>query len=162
MNLQLTGISRPAQRAVLALVSLLLIISPSCGIRVPGPSHAKGSVVVYKTRNDYRDHVSVQLSEDGSSVVAFPGRSDVMAQRPVELAGGYLLKRMVGNAFLSMTIEEYASSPRAFSPEELRDLVIDRRPYLEIYECSECSHGDTTSLNQLIREDALSKCRSLR
>ena len=118
--------------------------------------------MVYKTKKDYRDHVSVQLSEDGRSVVAFPGRADVMAQRPVELTDGYLLKRMVGNAFLSITIEDYAASAFALSPEELRDLVIDRKPYLEIYECSVCSHGDTTSLNQLIRQGGLDQCESLR
>ena len=162
MNLLFDGISKHAQQAHLAFVSIIFIISASCATQVPGPSHARGPVVVYKTSVDYRDHVSVQLSEDGHSVVAFPGRGDVMAQRPVELADGYLLKRMVGNAFLSITIDEYAASAFAYSPEELWELVIDRAPYLEIYECSVCSQGDTTSLNQLIRKNGLDQCQSLR
>ena len=162
MKVQLDCIYRSNNITGLATLILVAICLSSCGIQKPGASHATGPVVIYKTRKDYREHVSVQLSEDGRSVVAFPGRSDVLAQRPVELTEGYLLKRMVGNAFLSITIEEYAASPDAFSPEELRALVIDRKPYLEIYECSACSQGDTASLNQLIRQDDLKQCKSLR
>lgn len=162
MNFRFDSLSKPCLHTILALSSLLLFFLSSCGIQGTSASHARGPLVVYKTKNDYRDHVSVQLSEDGRSVVAFPGRSDVMAQGPVELAEGYLLKRMVGNAFLSITIEEYAASTDAFTPQELWDLVIDRKPYLEIYECSACSHGDTTSLNLLIRQDGLDQCESLR
>ena len=145
-----------------AALILMLFFSASCGMQRPGPSHATGPVVIYKTRVDYREHVSVLLSADGSTVVAFPGRKDVLAQRPVELEEGYLLKRMVGNAFLSVTIEDYASSGHIYTPEELRALVIDREPFLEIYECSACSQGDTASLNELIRQDALNRCESLR
>lgn len=146
----------------MAFFSLFLLLAASCGMQRPGPSLATGPLVIYKTKMDYREHVSVRLSEDGSTVVAFPGRKDVLAQRPVELEEGYLLKRMVGNAFLSLTIEEYANSAHIYSAEELRALVIDRKPYLEIYECSGCAQGDTASLNQLIREDALHQCESLR
>jgi hypothetical protein len=162
MNLRFDDNSKPGLQAVLALFGLLFFFTASCGIQRPGPSHATGPLVVYKTKKDYREHVSVQLSEDGRSIVAFPGRTDVRAQRPVELAEGYLLKRMVGNAFLSITIEEYAASTDTLSPEDLRALVIDKKPYLEIYECSACSDGDTTSLNQLIRQNALNQCKSLR
>ena len=140
----------------------LLLISLSCGIQRPGPSLATGPVVVYKTWKDYRDHVTVQLSEDGGSLLAFPGPDDVLAQRPIELEDGYLLKRMVGNAYLSLTIEDYASSAKNYSAEELYDLVIDKKPYMEIYECSECSGGDTASINHLIRQGSLDCCKSLR
>ena len=76
---------------------IALFLTASCGIHMAGPGHAPGPVLVYKTKQDYREHVTVQLSDDGRSVVAYPGPGDVMAQRPVELADGYLLKRMVGN-----------------------------------------------------------------
>ena len=141
---------------------LLMILLASCGIQRPGASHAKGPVVVYKTERDYRDHVTVQLSEDGRSVTAFPGPGDVLLQRPIELEKGYLLKRMPGNAFISLTIREYAASSHNYSTEEMLDLVIDKKPFLEIYDCSDCSSGDTASINRLIREDRLKSCRSLR
>ena len=152
----------------LTLFCVFLLISPSCGVQAPGSgpstgsSHATGPVVVYKTELDYRDHVSVQLSEDGRSVIAYPGPGDVTVQRPVELANGYLLKRMVGNAYLSLSIEEYASTAHTYTAEELFDLVIDKKPFLEIYDCSECSRGDTASINQLIRQEKLYQCKSLR
>ena len=144
-----------------------LFLTVSCGIQAPGSgpstgsSHATGPVVVYKTEVDYRDHVSVQLSEDGRSVIAYPGPGDVTVQGPVELANGYLLKRMVGNAYLSLSIEEYASTAHTYTAEELFDLVIDKKPFLEIYDCSECSSGDTASINQLIRQEQLYQCKSL-
>ena len=146
--------------SIIVLIGLLL--TTSCGIQKPGPGQASAPVVIYKTRQDYRDLVSVQLSEDGRSVSAFPAPSDVRAQRPVELAAGYLLKRMPGNAFLSLSIEEYAGNAKIYTGEELFDLIIDRQPYLEIYDCSVCSSGDTASLNLLIRQARLKECRALR
>lgn len=144
------------------LIASIIFFMVSCGIQRPGSSHATGSLVVYKTKKDYREHVTVQLSEDGRFVQAYPGPGDVGAQRPLELEDGYLLKRMVGNAFLSLTIEEYAAADHGYSADELYELVMDKEPYLEIYECSGCSNGDTASLNQLIRQGELHKCRSLR
>lgn len=134
----------------------------SCTIQKPLPGQARAPVVIYKTSKDYRDLVSVQLSEDGRSVSAFPAPSDVKNQRPVELAEGYLLKRMPGNVFLSLTIEEYAGRSSTYTAEELYGLIIDRRPYLEIYDCSDFSSGDTVSINRLIRQGRLKECKALR
>ena len=146
--------------SILLLAGLFLMIS--CTIQKPGPGQAPAPVVIYKTRKDYRNLVSVQLSEDGSSVSAFPSPSDVKSQRPVELADGYLLKRMPGNVFLSLTIEEYAGSAKAYTPDELYELIIDRRPFLEIYDCSDFSTGDTASINLLIRQGRVKECEVLR
>ena len=158
----------------LTILLTVFLFAASCGIQVPGSgsspdsgsstgsSQATGPVVIYKTGKDYRGHVSVQLSEDGRSVIAYPGPDDVVVQGPVELANGYLLKRMVGNAFISLSIEDYANADFSYSAEELYDLVIDKKPFLEIYDCSECSSEDTASINQLIREGELHRCKSLR
>ena len=139
-----------------------LFLTTSCAVRKKGPDQASAPVVIYKTRQDYRKLVSVQLSDDGRSLSAFPAPSDVVNQSPVELADGYLLKRMPGNVFLSLTIEEYAGHYRAYTPEELYALIIDRQPYLEIYDCSACSSVDTASINRLIRQGRLEECKSLR
>lgn len=142
------------------LIALLLTVS--CVVQRSGPALASSPVVIYKTKQDYRDLVSVQLSEDGSTLAAFPAPSDVENQRPLELTDGYLLKRMPGDVFLSLTIEEYAASARAYTSDELYGLIIDRRPFLEIYDCSACSTGDTVSVNRLIRQGRLKECKSLR
>ena len=140
---------------------MLFCFCASCGFHMSGPSAATGPVVVYKTKKDYRNHVSVQLSADGNTITAYPGPSDVLAQKPIELAEGYLLKRMVGDVYLSLTIDSYAESSHSYTVEDLLALVIDKDPYMEIYECRDCTNGDTASINFLIKKGKLRKCKSL-
>jgi hypothetical protein len=139
----------------------MLFYCSSCATRLSGPPEATAPVVVYKTKKDYREYVTVQLSADGQTVTAFPAPSDVLGQKPVQLAEGYLLKRMVGDAYLSMTIDDYANTSRPYSGGELFKLVTDRDPYLEKYDCSGCTDTDTASINNLIRSGALKKCKTL-
>jgi len=141
---------------------VFLCFSTSCAVQAPGPGAATAPVVIYKTKKDYRNQVSVKLSEDKKTITAYPASSDVSFQKPFELADGYLLKRMVGNAFLSLSIEEYAGSTHKYTADELLELVVDIDPYLEIFECSACTTGDTAAINLLIREKKLRKCKSLR
>ena len=143
------------------IMSMLFCFCASCGFHMSGPSAATGAVVVYKTKKDYRNHVSVQLSADGKSIAAYPGPSDVLAQKPIELAEGYLLKRMVVDDYLSLTIDAYAENSQSFTVEDLLALVIDNDPYLEKYDCSACTAMDTASINILIREKKLPGCKSL-
>jgi len=143
------------------IFSALLFSFASCGVPIQKPDSAREPVVVYKTKKDYRNHVSVQLSADGNTITAYPGPSDVLAQKPIELAEGYLLKRMIGDAYLSLSIDEYASTSHSYSVEDLLALVIDKDPYLEKYDCSACTAMDTASINILIREKKLPDCKSL-
>ena len=144
------------------IMSMLFCFCASCGIHMQDAGSATEPVVVFKTKKDYRDKVSVQLSPDGKTITAYPGPSDVLFQKPLELADGYLLKRMIGDVFLSLTIEAYADTSHIYTVEDLLALVIDREPYLEMYDCSCCTSPDTASINLLIREKKLKKCRSLR
>ena len=140
---------------------MLFFFCASCGFHMSGPSAATGPVVVYKTKKDYRNHVSVQLSYYGLTITAYPGPADVLAQKPIELEEGYLLKRMMGDAYLSLTIDAYAESSHSYTVEDLLALVIDKDPYLEKYDCSACTAVDTASINILIREKKLTDCKSL-
>ena len=144
----------------LILVTFSIIITfLSCDwIYRPGPCDASGPTVVYKTKQDYSNNVTIQLSKDGKKVTASPGPLDALNQRPIVLADGYLLKRMVGDAVTSLTIEQYAFSSVHYSAIDLLSLVIDKDPYLEKYECCECTQGDTATINDLIRKHQLSKC----
>ncbi len=143
------------------IMSMLFCFCASCGFHMSGPSAATGPVVVYKTKKDYQDKVSVQLSPDGKTITAYPGPSDVLFQKPIELTDGYLLKRMVGDVFLSLTIDAYADTSHIYTVEDMLALVIDREPYLEKYDCSGCTAMDTASINILIREKKLPCCKSL-
>ena len=145
----------------LTLLGILLLLDSSCGSPKVIPHTSTEPLVVYKTRKDYRNQISVQLSADGKTIVAFPAPEDVLSQKPIELADGYFLKRMPGDAFLSLTIEDYANSSRNYTADDLLALVVDRNPYVEIFDCAGCVTADTSSINILIREGKLNQCKKL-
>jgi len=145
------------------LYFILIYVSSSCGWDFrSGPCEVSGPVIVYKTKVDYLNNVTVQLSKDGKEITARPGPTDVINQRPLQLANGYLLKRMVGDAYLSVTIDEYADPSFDWESKDLIQYVIDKDPYLEKYECCECTGKDTALINILILEDRLGECKNIK
>ena len=145
------------------LFCILLFISSSCEWFLrPGPCDASGPVVIYKTKADYLNNVTVQLSKDGKEIIGRPGPSDAIHQTPLQLVDGYLLKRMMGDAYLSVTIEEYTDPSFDWESKDLIDFVIDKDPYLEKYECCECTGMDTAQINMLILENRLDECESIK
>ena len=143
------------------ILSALLTIAGACKkpAKYPGGGicETRGPVVVYKTRNDYSDNVSVQLSADKKTITAYPAPADVHS--PGLLVNGYNLQYMLGNAFLSITIEQYRDSSSKYPFDQLMNYLIDSDPFTEYYELCECSGRDTFSLNNLIRHDSLGKCK---
>jgi len=118
-----------------------------------------GPMIIYKTKKDYSDKVSIVLSPDKKEIIAYPGPTDVVHQKPVQLANGYYMQRMPGNAFLSLTIDEYMNAENPFAPEQLFGYVIDKKPYREKYECCHVLHNrDTATVNQFIRDGRLRQC----
>lgn len=116
-------------------------------------------IVVYKTKKDYSNNVSVQLSGDKKVVTAYPGPAEV--HQPIQLANGYYLQTTLGNAFLSITRDQYADSNNKYPTDKLINYVIDADPFTEYYEvcpCAMVAGRDTASLNRLILHDSLSQC----
>ena len=146
---------------LLSIISIIFLLNACDWIFRPGPCDASGPVIVYKTKNDYFNNVTVQVSRDKKNITARPGQEDALRQRPLVLANRYLLKRMVGDAYLSVTIEEYADPEFDWDSPNLIEYVIDTDPYLEKYECCECTGNDTVRINILIKEDRLEECRNL-
>lgn len=96
--------------------------------------------LVYKTKGDYRNYVPVLLSEDKSRIVAYPDPKDIRPGKdlPSILANGYLLdNRGIGKhvAFLRMTYAEYARLPEAPAMDDLEDMILDKSPLVELYNC---------------------------
>jgi hypothetical protein len=142
---------------------LLIILVFSCDwIFRPGPCDTSGPLIVYKTKQDYSNNITIQLSKDKKKVTCTPGPQDAASQRPIQLADGYLLKRMCGNAVTSITYEDFIKSTTSYTSAEWLSLVIDTDPYLEKYECCKCTGQDTAVINDLIRNDQLSKCDNLK
>ena len=144
-------------------LALLVFFTFSCDwISKPGPCDASGPAIVYKTKSDYTNNLTIQLSKDGKTVTAYPGKQDVLKQKPLPLENGYLFKRMLGDVVLSLTLDEYANSSKNYSNQDFINLIIDRNPYLEKYECCECTKGDTAAINNLIRKNLLKNCETLK
>jgi hypothetical protein len=112
-------------------VLIVLLISNSCN-----SGYEQGlSIHVYKLKADYTNLAIVQLSEDNSSLVGFPGRIDTSVY-PIKLCDSYYLNGTVGinTAYISMSINDYNSKVGTIiSPDSLFSLVIDSDPFLEFY-----------------------------
>ena len=115
--------------------------------------------IIYRTKKDYSKKVSVQLGAD-EKITSFPGPSDAIHQYPIELEGGYLLKKMTGNVFLSVDIEDFVKSSDWMHYID-KKFIIDYDPFVEMYECSQVA-GDEEGLNRLILNKELSKCKKLK
>lgn len=117
--------------------------------------------LVYKTRKDYSNHVPVLLSQDKSRIVSYPDPKDIRAKQgdfplPSVLEEGYLLdNRGIGFhvAYLKMTYEEYAALPEAPSRETLMNMILDKDPLTEMYNCGnrQVFKDVVNDLNALIR-----------
>ena len=143
----------PRCNSLLALLPVCLFGNLQCHRPSPVGYGSPPIVSIYKTIHDYHQQVSVLLSEDGTELLAFPDPADVAGQRPIALVNGYWLQRMPGNAFLSITIEEYQQWT-VVDPQILLDRVVDDEPFIEHYTCSGIS-SDTDYLNALIRRGHL-------
>ncbi len=104
---------------------------------VPGPR-----CIVYRTRADCRFLVPVDMTPDKSSIASFPDVKDIFFNGrlaiPDELTGGYLLdNRGIGPfvAFLKVTYEEYARLKVTPGPAQLLEMIADRDPLVDMYDC---------------------------
>ncbi len=149
-------------KIILPIISLILIACACDWIYRPGPCDASGPIVVYKTKQDYSNNITIQLSKDKKKVTCYPGPQDAIHQRPIRLANGYLLQQMCGNAVTSVTFDDYINSTNSYTQAEWLSFVIDTDPYLEIYECCKCTGRDTVAINNLIKNNQLSKCETLK
>jgi hypothetical protein len=149
-------------RIILSIVLIIILVFSCDWIYRPGPCDSSGPIIVYKTKQDYSNNITIQLSKDKKKVTCNPGPQDAAHQRPVQLADGYLLKRMCGDVVTSITYDDYIESPKSYSSEEWLSFVIDTNPYLEKYECCKCTDKDTTVINDLIRNKQLSRCDELK
>lgn len=93
--------------------------------------------VIYQTRKDYHDKVPVTLSEDKSTVLAYPGRGDIFSDggyaTPLDLGNGYLLDRRGigrGTAFLDLTYEEYEHLDEEPDASFIMKHILDKDPLL--------------------------------
>jgi hypothetical protein len=111
-------------------------------------------VIIYKTNKDYSTLVPVLLSKDKTTIESYPDVKDVFYKGklayPTLLHNDYLLDNRGINenaAFLRITYEEYSKLDKTPSAEELRNMILDDNPILEMYRC-----GTKTSYKEIEKE----------
>ncbi len=131
----------------------------------PGPP-----TIVYKTKKDYSKNVPVKLNDEKNRIVSYSGPGDLTYQGklayPTELENGYLLDNIgIGEnvAYLSLTIDVYTKSAKAFTTDELFKLIIDNDPLVEMYNCGNRNSfkNDVKEINEIIKNKQLKDCKKL-
>ena len=141
---------------------ILILLSFGCKTKPPvsaidfTPDFTKPpATVVYTTKKKYKELVPVQLSEDKSRIVSYPGITDIQTSNgfplPTVLHDGYYLDNRGVNkqiAFLKLTYAEYAKLDSLPPVAEMYTWIIDRDPLTSIYDCG-CRKMFTNAEQQL-------------
>ncbi|MCW3122560.1 MAG: putative lipoprotein [Flavipsychrobacter sp.] len=144
-------------------IALLVSFCNTSIVSAQAGNAAMPSVLVYKTKGDFRNNVSVQLSADKKTIASYPDPSDLKGgdgPAPVKLRKGYLLdKRGVSwnTAFLKVTNVQYSKLPAAPSAEELYKMILEKDPMTELYNCGPRGKLKTSEINKLIDGGKLKK-----
>jgi hypothetical protein len=122
-------------------------------------------ILVYKTKANYNNLVPVILSDDKSKIVTYPHPKDIQTssgfQVPIVLIDGYLLDvRGIGKnvAFLKLSYTDYSKLLNPPSLEDLYNMIIDKDPLTELYDCGVKNNTDNLvkQLNKQIKKKELS------
>lgn len=115
------------------------------------------TIKVYKTKENYNNLVPIRLSNDKTQIVSYPAPSDLKKDGkfsiPTELEGGFLIDNLgisENTAFIKLTYEEYAALQNTLSLSELFKLIVDKDPFLEIYDCG--NKQSFTNLKEQLNE----------
>lgn len=108
---------------------------------------SEAPIIVYMTNENFNHNVPITMNESKDIIVSYPAPSDLYFEGelalPLKLNLGYLLDRRginLNTAFTSFTYEEYSNLEVAPSIEELLENIIERDPFLEMYDCGKRSN----------------------
>jgi hypothetical protein len=136
-------------------------------------SVASPPCIVYKTKSDYSKNIPVILSDDKTRIVSYPDVKDIYFKErlayPSVLDHGFFLDNRgisPNVAFLSITYEQYSKMDKTPSSTELFELIIDKDPLVEMFQCgnrSKYSDSDIENeLNKLISSGNINTCTKLK
>lgn len=159
--------------AVIAVV--LVLVFPGCKTKKTSSAnenlYTREPAIVYKTLKDYSKFVPVTLNSDKTEIVAYPSPQDIFYKGklayPLQLEGGYWLdNRGIGanSAFLNITYEEYAKLETAPSLSDMLHRIIDKDPFLEIYNLGNRDRfkNEIAEINELIKSGKLKKFKRIK
>ncbi len=111
------------------------------------------NVIVYKTFQDYKNHVVITLSDAKDKIVSYPDPKDMAAfldYEPTQLEEGYWLDGLglsKNTVFLEYTFEQYANLKSPPSIDTLMSKIISKNPFIEMYNL-----GKTTDFKDMKKE----------
>ena len=147
------------------IISILVILSISCSTKKDVIHNNKEktseaffvsepSILIYKTKKKYNNLVSILLTDDKKTIISYPDPKDLIVGSgyalPTLLHNDYLIdNRGIGKnvAFLNISYEEYAKLKSAPSAAEIYNLIIDKEPLMELYDC-----GTRAKFNNIEKE----------
>ena len=135
-------------------------VSSTTGTAVPGPS-----VKLYQLHGEWHNNVPVTLTDDGSSIVAYPSPTDVRKmEKPVKLKDGWWMDvRMINKntAFLDMEMKDYGALKQSMSLENMMSHIVSKKPFVRLYDCGvrDKSKDQADEFMKRIDGDKLSGCK---
>lgn len=134
-------------------------------------SYSGEPTTVYKTKADYSKNVAVTMNDAKTAIVAYPAPADVYRNGklayPTALESGYWLdNRGIGpnTVFLKWTYDEYAKQTEVPSLNLMQEAIIDKDPFLEIYNLGDRSRfkDEVSEINSIIKKGALKKFKKVK
>lgn len=122
--------------------------------------NAKEPFIIYKTKADYNNNVPIIMNDDKTAIIAYPAPEDLKGAEgmasPTLLDDGYLLDNRgitKNSVFTSYSYEVYAALESAPLLAELELSIIEKDPFLEIYNCKKHLHlkNKLNEINKLIK-----------
>lgn len=158
-------------------LTLIIIMSLfySCNSSKPMNKNQLGisspHVYIYKTKADYYSKVPILLSETKEEIISYPHPTDLFINNklclPTKLENGYLLDNRGINlnvAFLKMEYSEYSKMLTPPKIYDLKMMIIDNNPLLELYDCGTRLNYDNIEkeINTIIRKGDLQVFKKLK
>jgi hypothetical protein len=167
------------------LKKLILLIIPAIFVIFSGCRQEKQSqqivsntqkvigprIIIYKTKADYFLNVPIGLTEDKKKISSYPAITDINTSGklaiPTKLENGFLLDNRgisVDVAFISLTYHQYATLPATPSYDELKKMIIDPDPIMEMYDCGNRNTfmNPIEDINKLILQNDFSRFKKLK
>jgi hypothetical protein len=108
------------------------------------------------------------MNKERTKITGFPAPEDLIIngelQTPIKLNDGFYYDRRgvsSNTVFIEMTFEQYSKLKTAPSTSELKQMIIDKNPIIELYNCPSLSqNSDIKTINRLIQE-GFPKCKKV-
>lgn len=148
-------------KKLLLLISLSVLIMCNTNKTLPQMIKANAPLIIYKTKADYANNIPIILDDKKNIVVSYPALKDVFFNgelaRPTKLKNGYFLDNFgisTNSVFTSFSFEEYSKLEKVPSIDELKNKIIEKNPFIEIWNCGNRNDYKTIDeVNDIIKSN---------